>query len=267
MAYKFSSKENAFLTIITLTYNASKYISKCLQSLQLACEELSPNLLISHIIIDGNSHDNTIERIEEESPYSQIFIREAKGIYDALNYGISLTQSPYVMYLHSDDEIDTLFLELMLNKIRNESANESMICYGSVQFIDANSKILFTRNPPLYISFIQNYVNLIFHPNAIYSTCLEKDYPYATNKGLAADHHHITTIAKVSKVIRLPAAKYKFRLSDSSSTLSAIKKKSNDKLQTNNGMVLILKRYLNLFENQLLSRIKLKLFYHKSYWK
>ncbi len=264
MAYKFYSQENAFLTIITPTYNSSKDISNCLKSLQNACKSISSNLLISHIIIDGKSHDNTIAIVKKESPYSQIINREPKGIYDALNYGVSLTKSPYVMYLHSDDEIDNYFLEVMLNKIKTISVNKSIICYGTVEFIDSKSQILFKRNPPYYIPFIQKYVNLILHPNAIYSTCLEKDYPYETNKGLAADHHHITTIAKVSKVIRLPSAKYKFRLSDSSSTLSALK---NNDIQANNGIVLILKRYLNLFENQLISRIKLKLLYQKSYWK
>ncbi len=172
MLFELAPLNESFLTIITATYNSSKYICNCLNSLQSACLKVK-NTKISHIVVDAESQDDTVKLIRENSPASIIFQRPKKGIYDALNYGVYLVKSPYVMYLHSDDELDEKFINLMLKKIQNYSINLPIICYGSVDFIDENSQVLFTRNPPFYVSFIQKYVNLILHPNAIYSTSLE----------------------------------------------------------------------------------------------
>jgi glycosyltransferase len=267
MSFQFTTIDNAFLTIITPTYNSSKYILKCLTTLQTACSNISSIFQIAHIVVDGNSSDNTVAIIKQNSPSSLIFFREPNGIYDALNYGVTLVKSSYVMYLHSDDELEDYFLDNMLKQIQHLSPDTPKICYGTVEFIDENSQVIFTRKPPIYISFIQKYVNLIFHPNSIYSTGLEKNYPYEINKGLTADHNHITSIAKVSQVIRIASAKYRFRLSTSSSTLVAIHNRNSSKLKVNNLIASFLKRYLNLFEDELILRTVLKFLYQKSYWK
>ena len=263
MSFIFSPTEDSFLTIVTATYNSSKYIVKCIKSLQIACSNVS-NFQMSHIVIDGCSTDGTSDLIKINSPSSQIFFREKKGIYDALNYGISLVKSPYVMYLHSDDEIDVNFIKEMLFIINNNILAEEVICYGTVDFINNISKILFSRKPPFYMNIIQKYINIIFHPNAIYSTSLEKRYPYNLNIGINADHEHILEIAKQAKIIRVPKARYRFRISNESSTAKAIKIKTTFKLDKL--PISVLKRYLNFFETKLLQRSWLKLMSKYSYW-
>ncbi|MFM6253065.1 MAG: hypothetical protein ACKPEQ_28625, partial [Dolichospermum sp.] len=130
-----------------------------------------------------------------------------------MNYAVSLVQSPYLMYAHSDDEIDEFFLVKMFEIILKLSHNQNHILYGTVDFINENSDILFSRKPPFFIPAIQKEVPIIFHPNAIYSTALEKTYPFNLNSGLFADNEHISEIASKTKVMRVTDAKDRFRMS------------------------------------------------------
>lgn len=221
MEFQFYPIEKSFLTIITATYNSSKYISICLETLKNCCKSVTTKQRISHIVVDGNSTDNTVELIKEISPHSTVVYRSPCGIYDALNYGISLVRSPYVMYLHSDDELEERFLEEMFLAIYKTSKVEgNFIFYSSVDFISPHSNLLFSRKPPVYIPMAQKYVSVIYHPNAIYSTILEKTCPYPVDKGLNADQLHLAEIAKGAKLIRVPKARYKFRFSNESRSLT-----------------------------------------------
>ena len=262
--FNFVDLKESFLTVITLTYNSSNYIEKCMVSLIKAChkiKETEKNIKISHLVVDGYSQDNTIEIIRSLSSKSQIFLEKPMGIYHGINYALSLVQSPYLMYLHSDDEIDENFFIEMFKKIDYLNKNKNYILYGTVEFIDNQSQLLFSRRPPFYFTFVQKQVPVICHPNAIYSTALEKMHPYKTNTGLKADQEHITEIAREANLIRIPGAKYRFRMSSNSSTMQKLK---NVKYTLNFSLSLP-RIYIRLFETKLIKRLLMKI-RGKSYW-
>lgn len=255
--YNFCSLENADITIITLTYNSSKYIKQCMNSILESCHHID-DFRVAHLVVDGLSSDNTIEIINNISPTSLIVSREPAGIYEAINYAVSLVQSPYLMYVHSDDEIDKLFLLKMSKVIKRIHKNKEYLLYGTVDFIDNNSHILFSRKPPLFISLVQEEVSIVFHPNAIYSTTLEKLHSYNLNLGLIADKEHITQIAATANLIRVKTAKYRFRMSENSSTMNETKSKKKYTLS-------LARLYILFFETNLIYRLFLKM-NGKSYW-
>lgn len=87
------------ISIITATYNSSKTIIDTLKSLE---QQTYSN--IEYIIIDGASKDNTLDIIKKYSTkVSKIISEPDKGIYDALNKGISNATGDFVGFLHSDD--------------------------------------------------------------------------------------------------------------------------------------------------------------------
>jgi glycosyltransferase involved in cell wall biosynthesis len=259
--FSFVALEKSDLTIITLTYNSSEYIRRCINSIMLAYACIS-EIKISHLVVDGFSKDSTIEIIKEVSPSSLILCREPAGVYEALNYAVSLVQSPYLMYVHSDDEIDEFFIVKMFELILNLDHNKNYVLYGTVDFINENSNILFSRKPPFFITSFQKEVSIIFHPNAIYSTALEKSYPYSLNSGLGADQEHISEIAGKARLIRVPSAKYRFRFSYASSTMRNLQ--SSGKRETS--ILSLSKIYIRLFETNLVKRFIMKL-KDQSYWR
>ncbi|MDH6018063.1 glycosyltransferase family 2 protein [Vibrio splendidus] len=87
------------VSIITATFNSSKTILDTLNSLNV--QTYSD---IEYIIIDGASSDNTISVIKENCDRVAMIVSEPdKGIYDALNKGISAATGDIVGFLHSDD--------------------------------------------------------------------------------------------------------------------------------------------------------------------
>ena len=89
------------LTIITPTFNAGSFIERCIESVQ---QQSFRN--IEHLIVDGNSSDNTIELVKglaEKYQNVKWTSEPDKGIYDAMNKGIKLAAGEWVYFLGSDD--------------------------------------------------------------------------------------------------------------------------------------------------------------------
>lgn len=87
------------ISIITATYNSEKTIIDTIKSLD---SQTYDN--IEYIIIDGESRDNTLDLIKNNSRrVSKIISEPDSGIYDALNKGIMCSTGDIVGFLHSDD--------------------------------------------------------------------------------------------------------------------------------------------------------------------
>lgn len=86
-------------SIITVTYNSEKYLADCIRSVQ---RQNYKN--IEHIIIDGNSTDDTVKIIREYEHHVAHWISESdRGMYDAINKGLKLATGDIVGILNSDD--------------------------------------------------------------------------------------------------------------------------------------------------------------------
>jgi glycosyltransferase involved in cell wall biosynthesis len=85
------------LSIITPTLNRSKFIERAVRSV-LAQEFDS----VEHIVVDGGSTDGTLDVLAQFSGL-RIVSGPDRGMYDALNKGLSLARGEYVGFLNSDD--------------------------------------------------------------------------------------------------------------------------------------------------------------------
>jgi glycosyltransferase involved in cell wall biosynthesis len=118
------------LTIITPTYNAQEHILQCMESVS---RQSFRNY--EHLIIDGNSVDQTVQLIKERigvNPNIRLISEDDHGIYDAMNKGILLATSKWLYFLGADDtlkEIDTL-----RNMMGYLGGGYADIIYGNVFF-------------------------------------------------------------------------------------------------------------------------------------
>jgi len=86
-------------SIVTVCYNASRTIAGTLQSV---AAQTWPD--IEHIIIDGASTDETLEVITAHAhPRLLLHSEPDRGIYDAMNKGLSRATGDYVLFLNADD--------------------------------------------------------------------------------------------------------------------------------------------------------------------
>ena len=123
-----------FFSIITASYNSEKTISDTITSvLNLDFNDFE------YIIVDGNSKDKTVDIIKsfiskfEAKGITYKFISEKdKGIYDAWNKGIALSEGQWISFLGSDDSYLPSALQLYFNEI--EKNKKSSNGYGISTF-------------------------------------------------------------------------------------------------------------------------------------
>jgi glycosyltransferase involved in cell wall biosynthesis len=119
---------NPKLSVITVVYNNVRDIERTIRSV---VDQTYTN--IEYIIIDGASTDGTLDVIARyKDRESKLISEKDKGIYDAMNKGLSVATGDYVLFMNSGDEIYAP--ETVLN-IFATSPNAD-IYYGETEMIN-----------------------------------------------------------------------------------------------------------------------------------
>jgi len=99
------SKEQKLLTVITVVRNSSLLIERTIKSVLL-----KPRALVEYIVIDGNSDDGTKTIIDSYQGSIDQYLSESDGgIYAAMNKGISLASTDWILFLNAGDIFDPSF--------------------------------------------------------------------------------------------------------------------------------------------------------------
>lgn len=100
MIKRFQMKDRVRISIIIATFNSSKYLNRCLNSLY---KQIDKNFKI--YIADNCSTDNTVKIIDFWKKKLKIKVRSKKdyGIYDAINQTLRSVDTEYYLVLGSDD--------------------------------------------------------------------------------------------------------------------------------------------------------------------
>ena len=118
------------ISIITITFNSAKTLQRTLDSVQSQTYRE-----IEHVIVDGASTDGTknlIESYAKQHPNVRWVSEKDKGIYNALNKGISLATGDIIVFLHSDD---VLFSCHSIEQIASAFSDPSIdVVYGDLQY-------------------------------------------------------------------------------------------------------------------------------------
>lgn len=175
-------------TIITCTFNASKYIDRTLNSVR---SQSYPH--IEHFIIDGVSKDDTVKKAQTyayDSRYPVIVKSEPdKGLYDAMNKGIQLAKGDYIIFLNAGDEFAE---EDTLTSVAEQLKGKQLpgVIYGNTDIVDENGNFLRKRRlaPPETLSWRSfKHGMLVCHQSFYAKTEIAQKVPYNLNYKLSAD--------------------------------------------------------------------------------
>ncbi len=86
------------VSIVTATFNSASTIRDNLLSIKQQTHQVA-----EHIIVDGNSSDNTINILENLGHTGPVICETDTGIYDAMNKGLSVASGDIIGILNSDD--------------------------------------------------------------------------------------------------------------------------------------------------------------------
>jgi len=116
------------VSIITATFNSAATVADSIRSVQ---QQSYQN--IEHIIIDGVSKDDTLSIVH--AMHSGTIVSEKdKGIYDAMNKGIAITNGEIIGILNSDDYYaDDRIIEKVVNLFASTGCDA---VYGDLLYVD-----------------------------------------------------------------------------------------------------------------------------------
>lgn len=144
------------VSIITVSYNSAVTIADTLRSID---SQTYRNY--EHIIIDGSSVDGTIDLVNSFSAENRsIFSESDRGIYDAMNKGLSRASGDIVGFLNSDDMFaDEFALERIVSAFYNPLIQ---VCFGDLVYVSKNNNgiIRYWKSKP----YVQGYFSIAWSP-------------------------------------------------------------------------------------------------------
>lgn len=132
-------KNRPLISIITATYNSGTTVEDTLRSV------LSQSYgNIEHIVVDGQSTDNTLQTVRR---YADLYRQRGlqlkwisekdHGIYDAMNKGIALAQGDIVGLLNSDDFYTSPTVLTAVAQAFDEAGHTLDAVYGDIHYVRA----------------------------------------------------------------------------------------------------------------------------------
>ena len=117
------------ISIITITYNAGRFLERTIQSI-LAQQATD----YEYLVIDGASTDDTLDIIKRHENYITNWISEPdRGLYDAMNKGLHRAKGRYVWFMNAGDELhDSQTLSNLLERIKVSDAD---VYYSDALFV------------------------------------------------------------------------------------------------------------------------------------
>jgi len=117
------------ISVITAVRNGAGTIRDCIESIR------TQSISADYIVIDGGSTDGTLNILKEyETDISKLISEPDKGIYDAMNKGLALTDGDVIGILNSDDAYAHGEVLANVSTVFSDKGVDS--CYGDLIYTD-----------------------------------------------------------------------------------------------------------------------------------
>lgn len=244
------------LSIITINLNNAIGLEKTILSvLNQSCKKFE------HIIIDGNSSDESLKIIEKYQKKLSYTISETDtGVYNAMNKGIRVSNGEYLLFLNSGDVFTNN--DIVLNILNELGNSEYDIYYGDVNLMNEN-KITEHRKFPDKLTFNFFLDKTITHQVALIKKKLfDEIFYYNESFKMVSDwEFFICAICKFNKTykhISLTIVNYDLNgMSSSIENMELINNERLNSLKSNFPIFLDDYKFMN-YAKQILETIEIK---------
>lgn len=133
------------VSIITVCYNSEKTLRKAIESV---LNQTYPN--IEYTVVDGMSTDDTLaiareyeEKFREKGYSYRIVSEKDRGIYDAMNKGISMAGGELIGMINSDDWYEPDAVETAVKTVEETGCD---LFYADINLIRSDGSVLVKRS-------------------------------------------------------------------------------------------------------------------------
>ena len=176
---KESSEGLPLISIVMVTFNCERYLGQAMESV---LNQSYSNVEV--IVVDGGSTDGTLEIVQSFGDAVSYWQSEAdKGIYDAMNKGISLATGDWIGFKNADDWYCDGAFDVLVKSIHKNPAAD--VWYG-------NSYSVVQEDPLELSPFFTDHSTLGGNPGIDHRSCfirlkLHRKILFDTRYRLAAD--------------------------------------------------------------------------------
>jgi glycosyltransferase involved in cell wall biosynthesis len=126
------------ISIVTPVFNSIRWIDFCVRSIRHALQGKS----YEHIVVDGGSTDGTLDYLKQQQDI-RLVLGPDKGMYDALNKGMSAARGRILGHLNADEQYDRVGLAHALQKLDQTGADA---VFGPTIMLDEKLNFLYLFN-------------------------------------------------------------------------------------------------------------------------
>ena len=173
------------ISIITVCFNSEKTIEDAIQSVLSQTHKD-----IEYIIIDGASTDGTLKIINKyKGRIAKIVSEKDRGVYDAMNKGLSLATGEVIGFINSDDFYpNSSVIQTVADAFL---ASQADAVYGDLVFVEKNNSLkeLVYWRPGKYALWKVRWGWFLPHPALFLKRKLYEKYGFfRTDFKIAADY-------------------------------------------------------------------------------
>ncbi len=126
------------VTVVIPNYNGIRFLNDCLTAIY-AQEPDTPSFQV--VVVDNGSEDGSAEEAEQNFPQAQVIkLPENTGFDHAVNVGIEVSASPYVILLNNDTKVMPGFIKSLYHAIEKDekifSVSAKMLMWDNPMLLD-----------------------------------------------------------------------------------------------------------------------------------
>ena len=170
------------VSIVTVVYNGAATLERTIQSV---LGQDFPG--IEYIIVDGGSSDGTLDIIRRYEDRLAYWISEKdKGIYDAMNKGISLCTGEWVGLINADDAYADGAVRIAMEAVEEPSGIN--IVHGDIliNYPNGSSKVKHAKRSGFLLKYWEMVLN---HPSFFVRRSYYQGRPFDPAFRVSGDHH------------------------------------------------------------------------------
>jgi glycosyltransferase involved in cell wall biosynthesis len=173
--FKTSLPDKPLITVITVVFNGAEHLEETILSV---INQTYDN--VEYIIIDGGSTDKTSDIIRKYEGAIDYWVSEPdKGIYGAMNKGITLKTGLYILFLGADDQLNGT--KVLFDVFTGITKINPLALFGSIAYKD--NEIIDSK-----LNLTTLLHNTVHHQSCFYHQSLFKNWRYDSSLKLIADY-------------------------------------------------------------------------------
>ena len=202
-------------TVVTPSYNQGRFITHCIESVRAQSVD-DPSIQVEHIIVDACSTDETLS-ILKQYPHLKWVSEPDKGQSDAINKGVAMASSDWVVWLNADDFLLSGALRSILTQMQAKPSRN--VFYGHMMIVGSDGLAV---RPMFCIHYrpAMTYCGLYLVPTSgtVFQTSLLRENPLDESYHYVMDTEWCLRVGGQIRACAVQAFTVAFRVWDQSKT-------------------------------------------------